>query len=338
LFGGGLLLECSPSEQRLTVHGQSAGTDDRVNYPMVKQRTLKNTIRATGVGLHSGKKVYLTLKPAPVDTGIVFVRTDLDPAVEIPAHALNVGDTTLSTTLVKGDVCIDTVEHLLSACAGLGVDNAYIEVSAAEVPIMDGSAGPFVFLLQSAGVDEQSRAKRFIRIKKPVSVIDGDKEARFEPYDGFAVRFTIDFDHPVFRDRSQTAELDFSTTAFVKEISRARTFGFMRDFEYLRANNLALGASFNNAIAVDDYKILNEDGLRYEDEFVKHKVLDAIGDLYLLGHSLIGRFIGHKSGHGLNNLLLRELLKQEDAWEFATFEEDETDSVPIAYAPVLVTN
>lgn len=305
---------------------------------MIKQRTLKNTIRATGVGLHSGKKVYLTLKPAPVDTGIVFCRTDLDPVVEIPAHALNVGDTTLSTTLVKGDVCIDTVEHLLSACAGLGVDNAYIEVSAAEVPIMDGSAGPFVFLLQSAGIEEQSKVKKFIRIKKPVSVADGDKEARFEPYDGFIVRFSIDFDHPVFRDRSQTAELDFSTTAFIKEISRARTFGFMRDFEYLRANNLALGASFNNAIAVDDYKVLNEDGLRYEDEFVKHKVLDAIGDLYLLGHSLIGRFIGHKSGHGLNNLLLRELLKQEDAWEFATFEEGETESVPIAYAPVLATS
>lgn len=305
---------------------------------MVKQRTLKNTIRATGVGLHSGKKVYLTLKPAPVDTGIVFCRTDLDPVVEIPAHALNVGDTTLSTTLVQGDVSIDTVEHLLSACAGLGVDNAYIEVSAAEVPIMDGSAGPFVFLLQSAGIEEQSKAKRFIRIKKPVSIVDGDKEARFEPYDGFAVRFTIDFDHPVFRDRAQTAELDFSTTAFVKEISRARTFGFMRDFEYLRANNLALGASVNNAIAVDDYKILNEDGLRYEDEFVKHKVLDAIGDLYLLGHSLIGRFTGVKSGHGLNNLLLRELLKQEDAWEFVTFEEDEAESVPIAYAPVLATS
>lgn len=305
---------------------------------MVKQRTLKNTIRATGVGLHSGKKVYLTLKPAPVDTGIVFCRTDLDPVVEIPAHALNVGDTTLSTTLVQGDVSIDTVEHLLSACAGLGVDNAYIEVSAAEVPIMDGSAGPFVFLLQSAGIEEQSKAKRFIRIKKPVSIIDGDKEARFEPYDGFAVRFTIDFDHPVFRDRAQTAELDFSTTAFVKEISRARTFGFMRDFEYLRANNLALGASVNNAIAVDDYKILNEDGLRYEDEFVKHKVLDAIGDLYLLGHSLIGRFTGVKSGHGLNNLLLRELLKQEDAWEFVTFEEGEAESVPIAYAPVLATS
>ncbi|WP_108126011.1 UDP-3-O-acyl-N-acetylglucosamine deacetylase [Saccharospirillum mangrovi] len=305
---------------------------------MVKQRTLKNTIRATGVGLHTGKKVYLTLKPAPVDTGIVFCRTDLDPVVEIPAHALNVGDTTLSTTLVQGDVSIDTVEHLLSACAGLGVDNAYIEVSAAEVPIMDGSAGPFVFLLQSAGIEEQPKAKRFIRIKKPVSIVDGDKEARFEPYEGFSVRFTIDFDHPVFRDRVQTAELDFSTTAFVKEISRARTFGFMRDFEYLRANNLALGASVNNAIAVDDYKILNEDGLRYEDEFVKHKVLDAIGDLYLLGHSLIGRFTGVKSGHGLNNLLLRELLKQEDAWEFVTFEEGEAESVPIAYAPVLATS
>lgn len=305
---------------------------------MIKQRTLKNTIRATGVGLHTGKKVYLTLKPAPVDTGIVFCRTDLDPAVEIPAHALNVGDTTLSTTLVKGDVCIDTVEHLLSACAGLGVDNAYIEVSAAEVPIMDGSAGPFVFLLQSAGIEEQARAKKFIRIKRTVEVVDGDKKARFDPYNGFSVRFSIDFDHPVFRDRSQTAELEFSTTAFIKEISRARTFGFMRDFEYLRANNLALGASFNNAIAVDDYKILNEDGLRYEDEFVKHKVLDAIGDLYLLGHSLIGRFTGYKSGHGLNNLLLRELLKQEDAWEFATFEDEQVNSVPIAYAPVLATS
>ncbi|MEX2321321.1 MAG: UDP-3-O-acyl-N-acetylglucosamine deacetylase, partial [Saccharospirillum sp.] len=235
-------------------------------------------------------------------------------------------------------VCIDTVEHLLSACAGLGIDNAYIEVSAAEVPIMDGSAGPFVFLLQSAGIEEQGKAKRFIRIKKPVIVEDGDKIARFEPYEGFVVRFTIDFDHPVFRDRSQTAELDFSTTAFVKEISRARTFGFMRDFEYLRANNLALGASVNNAIAVDDYKILNEDGLRYEDEFVKHKVLDAVGDLYLLGHSLIGRFVGYKSGHGLNNLLLRALLKQEDAWEFVTFENEEAASVPIAYAPVLATS
>lgn len=302
---------------------------------MVNQRTLKNTIKATGVGLHSGKKVYLTLKPAPVDTGIVFVRTDLDTPVEIKAHALNVGDTTLSTTLVNGDASIDTVEHLLSACAGLGIDNAYIEVSAPEVPIMDGSAGPFVFLLQSAGIVEQERAKKFVRILKSISVQDGDKSATFEPYDGFKIKFTIDFDHPVFRNRSQETEFEFSTSGFVKEVSRARTFGFMRDFEYLRANNLALGASVSNAIAVDDYRVLNEDGLRYEDEFVKHKVLDAVGDLYLLGHSLIGRFIGYKSGHGLNNLLLRELLKNPDAWEYATYDQNEEERMPIAYAPVI---
>lgn len=302
---------------------------------MMKQRTLKNIIRATGVGLHSGEKVYLTLKPAPADTGIVFCRTDLDPVVEIPAQAINVGDTTLSTTLKSGGASVDTVEHLLSAMAGLGVDNAYVEVSAPEVPIMDGSAGPFVFLLQSAGLVEQSAPKKFIRITKPVEVRDGDKVARFEPHNGFKVTFSIDFDHPVFKDRNQTHTLDFSTTAFVKEISRARTFGFMRDFEYLRANNLALGAGLNNAIAVDDFKILNEDGLRYEDEFVKHKILDAVGDLYLLGNSLIGHFIGHKSGHGLNNLLLRELLKREDAWEFDTF--DNLDTAPITYSQVLAT-
>ena len=301
---------------------------------MVNQRTLKNTIKATGVGLHSGQKVYLTLKPAPVDTGIVFYRTDLAEDIAIRAHALNVGDTTLSTTLVNGDVSIDTVEHLLSAFAGLGIDNAYIEVSAAEVPIMDGSAGPFVFLLQSAGIAEQPKAKKFIRILKPISVKDGDKEARFEPYSGFNIKFTIDFDHPVFRSRCQETEFEFSTSGFVKEVSRARTFGFMRDFEYLRANNLALGASVNNAIAVDDYRVLNEDGLRYEDEFVKHKVLDAVGDLYLLGHSLIGRFVGYKSGHGLNNMLLRELLKNPEAWEYATFEQDEVENMPIAYSPV----
>jgi len=302
---------------------------------MIKQRTLKNIIRATGVGLHSGEKVYLTLKPAPADTGIVFCRTDLDPVVEIPAQAMNVGDTTLSTTLKSGGASVDTVEHLLSAMAGLGVDNAYVEVSASEVPIMDGSAGPFVFLLQSAGLEEQNAPKKFIRITKPVEVRDGDKVARFEPHNGFKVTFSIDFDHPVFKDRNQTHTLDFSTTAFVKEISRARTFGFMRDFEYLRADNLALGAGFNNAIAVDDFKILNEDGLRYEDEFVKHKILDAVGDLYLLGNSLIGHFVGHKSGHGLNNLLLRELLKRQDAWEFDTFEN--TESAPIAYSQVLAT-
>lgn len=301
---------------------------------MIKQRTLKNTIRATGIGLHTGDKVYLTLRPAPVDTGIVFCRTDLDPVVEIQANACNVGDTTLSTALVDGDVKVSTVEHLLSAMAGLGIDNAYVDLSAAEVPIMDGSAGPFVFLLQSAGIEEQNALKQFIRIKRKVTVKDGDKTATFLPFDGFKVGFTIDFDHPVFKGRTQAATVDFSSTSFVREVSRARTFGFMRDIEYLRANNLALGGSVDNAIVVDDYRILNEDGLRYEDEFVKHKVLDAIGDLYLLGKSLIGEFQGHKSGHALNNTLLRELLAQEDAWEVVTFEDETT--APISYMkPIL---
>ncbi|MGF6385646.1 UDP-3-O-[3-hydroxymyristoyl] N-acetylglucosamine deacetylase [Pseudomonas aeruginosa] len=282
---------------------------------MIKQRTLKNIIRATGVGLHSGEKVYLTLKPAPVDTGIVFCRTDLDPVVEIPARAENVGETTMSTTLVKGDVKVDTVEHLLSAMAGLGIDNAYVELSASEVPIMDGSAGPFVFLIQSAGLQEQEAAKKFIRIKREVSVEEGDKRAVFVPFDGFKVSFEIDFDHPVFRGRTQQASVDFSSTSFVKEVSRARTFGFMRDIEYLRSQNLALGGSVENAIVVDENRVLNEDGLRYEDEFVKHKILDAIGDLYLLGNSLIGEFRGFKSGHALNNQLLRTLIADKDAWE-----------------------
>ncbi|MFY0665274.1 MAG: UDP-3-O-acyl-N-acetylglucosamine deacetylase [Natronospirillum sp.] len=300
---------------------------------MVKQRTLRNAIKATGVGLHSGEKVFLTLRPAPVDTGIVFRRTDLSPEVEIQAFAKNVGDTTLSTTLMKGDVRVDTVEHLLSAMAGLGIDNVYVDVSAAEVPIMDGSAGPFVFLLQSAGIAEQDAAKKYIRIIRPIEVRDGDRVARFEPYDGFKISFKIDFDHPVFSSGNQFASLDFSSSTFVKEISRARTFGFMRDFEYLRANNLALGANFNNAIAMDEYRVLNEDGLRYEDEFVKHKILDAVGDLYLLGHSLIGHFIAEKSGHGLNNLLLRELICHPETWEYMTF--DTADAAPISYRPVL---
>ena len=303
---------------------------------MIRQRTLKNIIRATGVGLHSGEKVYLTLKPAPVDTGIIFCRTDLDPVVEIPAHALNVGETTLCTSLQKDGTRIDTVEHLLSALAGLGIDNAYVEVSAHEVPIMDGSAGPFVFLLQSAGIQEQSAPKKFIRIKKEMSFKDGDKSATFKPYDGFKVSFTIHFDHPVFQSRSQTASIDFSSTSFVKEVSRARTFGFMREVEYLRSQNLALGGSVDNAIVVDDYRILNEDGLRYHDEFVKHKMLDAIGDLYLLGHSLIGEFVGHKSGHELNNRLVRELLDNQESWEIVTFEDAEVS--PISYQkPVSVT-
>jgi UDP-3-O-[3-hydroxymyristoyl] N-acetylglucosamine deacetylase len=300
---------------------------------MIRQRTLKNVIRATGVGLHTGEKVYMTLRPAAIDTGIVFRRVDLDEPVEICATAENVGDTSLSTTLVENDVRVSTVEHLLSAFAGLGIDNAYVDLSAPEVPIMDGSAGPFVFLLQSAGIAEQNAAKRFIRIKKPIKVEQEDKWAQFEPFEGFKVAFAIEFDHPVFKKHSQQAMLDFSTTSFVKEVSRARTFGFMRDYEMLRERNLARGGSLDNAIVVDDYRIVNEDGLRYEDEFVKHKVLDAIGDLYLLGHSLIGAFSGYKSGHALNNALLRALLADQEAWEMVTFEDEEI--APISYmAPV----
>lgn len=298
---------------------------------MIKQRTLKNVIRATGVGLHTGKKVYLTLRPAPVNTGVVFRRIDLDPPVEIKASPENVGDTSLSTTLVSNETRISTVEHLLSAIAGLGIDNAYVDVSAPEVPIMDGSAGPFVFLVQSAGIIEQNTPKKFIRIIKAVEIKEDDKWARFDPFDGFKVGFTIDFDHPVFKSGPQKAVLDFSTTSFVKEVSRSRTFGFMRDFETLRSKNLALGGSLDNSIAVDDHRILNEDGLRYEDEFVKHKILDAIGDLYLLGHSLIGAFSGYKSGHALNNKLLRKLVSVTNAWEEVTFEDDE-ENVPIFYS------
>lgn len=289
---------------------------------MIKQRTLKNVIRATGVGLHSGEMVYLTLRPAAPNTGIIFRRVDLDPVVEIEAKAENVGETALSTTLIQNGHRVSTVEHLLSALAGLGIDNAYIDLNAAEVPIMDGSAGPFVFLVQSAGIEEQPAAKKFIRIKKPVLLEDGDKWAKFEPFEGFKVSFTIDFEHPAFRGRPQQVDVDFSSTSFVREVSRARTFGFMKDIEKLREMNLALGGSMDNAIVVDDFRVLNEDGLRYEDEFVRHKVLDAIGDLYLLGHSLIGAFIGYKSGHEVNNRLLRKLLAQEDCWELVTFEKD----------------
>ena len=296
---------------------------------MIKQRTLKNTIRATGVGLHTGSKVYLTLRPAEPNTGIRFRRVDLDEPVTIQATPGNVGETVLSTTLVSGNVKISTIEHLLSAFAGLGIDNAIIDVSAAEVPIMDGSAGPFVFLLQSAGVDEQDSPKQYMRIKRSIRVEDGDKWAAFDPFDGFKVTFTIDFEHPAFEEHVKTATMDFSSTTFVKEVSRARTFGFMKDIEMLRENNLALGGSLDNAIVVDDSKILNEDGLRYADEFVKHKILDAIGDLYLLGHSLIGEFTGYKSGHGLNNKLLRTLLADKDAWEMITYESDE--EAPISF-------
>ena len=296
---------------------------------MIRQRTLKNVIRATGVGLHTGKKIRLTLSPAPVDHGIVFRRVDLDPIVSIDAFAENVGDTMLSTSLGEGDERVSTVEHLLSAMAGLGIDNAVVDLDGSEIPIMDGSAGPFVFLIQSAGIVDQDSPKKFIRILREVSVTEGDKIAKFTPFDGFKVSFSIDFDHPVFKDRSHTAEIDFSSTSFVKEVSRARTFGFVHEYEYLRSRGLARGGSLDNAIVVDNFNILNEGGLRYEDEFVKHKILDAIGDLYLLGKSLIGQFHAHKSGHALNNQLLRKLLNEPDAWEEVSF--DEIQDSPISY-------
>jgi UDP-3-O-[3-hydroxymyristoyl] N-acetylglucosamine deacetylase len=288
---------------------------------MICQKTLRNTIRAKGVGLHTGEQVFLTMKPAAPDTGIIFRRVDLQPPVDIPARLENVAGTRLSTELGRGAVRISTVEHLLSAFSGLGIDNAVVELSAAEVPIMDGSAGPFVFLIQSAGVEEQPVAKRFLRIRRAVEVSDGDKWARFTPHQGFKVGFTIDFRHPLFKGRCSHAEIDFASTSFVREVSRARTFGFMRDIEKLREDRLALGGSLDNAVVLDDYRVVNEDGLRYEDEFVKHKVLDAVGDLYLLGYSLIGAFSGHKSGHALNNRLLRELVRQQEAWEIVTFDD-----------------
>ena len=303
---------------------------------MINQRTLKNVIRATGVGIHTGEKVFMTLRPAPVNTGIIFRRTDMDPVMEVPAFATHVGDTSMNTSLEQNGVRVSTVEHLMSAFAGLGIDNAYVDLSNAEVPIMDGSAGPFVFLIQSAGIEEQSAAKRFIRILEPIEVRLEDKWARLDPFDGFRVSFKIDFNHPAFRSHQSFASVDFSTTSYLKEIARARTFGFMRDIEMLRERNLVLGGSMDNAVVLDDYRILNEDGLRYEDEFVKHKVLDAIGDLYLLGHGLLGAFSGYKSGHELNNLLLRDLLEQPSAWEEVTF--DDSESIPVSYAhPAQVT-
>ncbi|MEO7729222.1 MAG: UDP-3-O-acyl-N-acetylglucosamine deacetylase [Burkholderiales bacterium] len=293
---------------------------------MIKQRTLKNIIRATGVGLHTGEKVYLTLRPAAPNTGVVFRRVDLAQPVDIKADPYRVGDTRLSSCLERDGVRVSTVEHLMSALAGLGIDNVYVDVSAGEVPIMDGSAGPFVFLLQSAGIEEQAAAKKFIRILKTVTVTDGDKSARFEPHNGFKVEFSIDFDHPVFENSAKSVCVDFATTSYVREVSRARTFGFMHEVEWMRGQGLALGGSLDNAIVLDEYRVLNSDGLRYDDEFVKHKVLDAIGDLYLLGHPVLGAFVAHKSGHALNNLLLRRLLEQQDAWEYVSF--DRTEDVP----------
>jgi UDP-3-O-[3-hydroxymyristoyl] N-acetylglucosamine deacetylase len=302
---------------------------------MFGQRTLKTTIRASGVGLHSGTQVRMTVQPAPPDHGIVFRRSDLSQPVDIPARAGNVGATQLGTVLTQGDVRISTVEHLMSAFAGLGIDNALVEVSAPEVPIMDGSASPFVFLLQSAGIQEQKPAKRFARIRRAIEVRDGDKWARFEPYDGFRVNFEIEFDHPVFRRSSSRASMDFSSITYLKEVSRARTFGFMRDLETLRKHNLALGGNLDNAIVLDESKILNEDGLRYQDEFVRHKILDAIGDLYLFGCCIIGEFSGFKSGHALNNHLLRRLIATTEAWEEVTFET--AADAPISFVSAAAT-
>ena len=303
---------------------------------MPKQRTLKNTIRATGVGLHSGEKVFLTLRPAPVDTGIVFRRVDLDPVVEIPANGELVTETMLCTGLTRGAGKVMTVEHLMSALAGLGVDNIHVELSAAEVPIMDGSSGPFVFLLQSAGIVLQDAPKRFIRIKRDIEVRDGDKIARFTPYDGFRLDFTIEFDHPAIPATQSRAVVEFSTENYIREVSRARTFGFMRDLEFMRERNLGLGGSMDNAIVLDEFRVLNDDGLRYANEFVRHKILDAVGDLYLAGHPILGAFEGFKSGHALNNKLVRALLAEPSAWEEVSFGEQA--DAPVSYGiPVAST-
>ena len=300
---------------------------------MIQQRTLKTMIRATGVGLHTGTKVFMTLRPAAPNTGIVFRRVDLVPPVEIRGDAYAVGDTRLSSCLEKGGVKVFTVEHLMSALAGLGIDNAYIELTAPEVPIMDGSAGPFVFLLQSAGVEEQGVPKKFIRILKTVEVREGDKWARFEPHHGYKLTMSIDFAHPVFDRSRQAVTVDFSATSYIKEVSRARTFGFMQDVETMRSQGLALGGSLDNAIVMDEYRVLNTDGLRYEDEFVKHKVLDAIGDLYLLGHPLIGAYVAHKTGHALNNQLLRRLMEDKPSWELVSFERSEDAPAFLTWQP-----
>jgi UDP-3-O-[3-hydroxymyristoyl] N-acetylglucosamine deacetylase len=297
---------------------------------MLQQRTLKSLIRATGVGLHSGVKVTMTLRPAAPDTGIVFRRIDLDPPVELRADPFAVGDTRLASCLERDGVKIATVEHLMSALSGLGIDNAWVDVDAGEIPIMDGSAAPFVFLIQSAGVEEQKAAKKFIRVKKTVKVEEGDKWATLEPYDGFRLTFSIVFNHPVFDKSNPSVTVDFAEHSYIREVARARTFGFMQDVENMRSQGLALGGSLENAIVMDEYRVLNADGLRYADEFVKHKVLDAVGDLYLLGHPLLGAFSAHKSGHALNNKLLRALLADQSAWEMVTFERIEEAPASVA--------
>ena len=302
---------------------------------MIKQRTLNNAFSATGVTAHSGEKATITLRPAPCNTGIIFRRVDLKKPVEIAARAENVGDTMMSTSIVKGDVKISMVEHLMSAFSGMGIDNAYVDVDASELPMMDGSASPFVFIIQSAGIKEQNAPKKFIRIKKKITVKSGDRKVSLEPFDGFEVNFTIDFDHPVFRSGSNKSAVNFSATSYIKEISRARTFGFLADAERLQSIGLALGSSMDNTIVLDDYRILNEGGLRYEDEFVKHKILDAIGDLYLLGANLIGKFSGYKSGHDLNNKLRHKFLASKEAWEYVTY--DDIKELPEGYLEEVMT-
>ena len=303
---------------------------------MIRQRTLKNVIGATGVGLHTGEKVFLTLRPAAVNTGIVFRRIDLEPVVDVEAILDNVSNTRMSTTLERDGVRISTVEHLMSAFAGLGIDNVFVDLTAAEVPIMDGSAGPFVFLIESAGIEEQRAPKEFIRIKQSVEIRDGDKWAKFDPYDGFKVDLTIDFDHPAVQSSQQHTSIDFLDSSFIKDVSRARTFGFLDEVEALQEAGLARGGSLDNAIVMDAFHILNDEGLRYRDEFVKHKILDAVGDLYLLGHLLVGAFSAHKSGHSMNNRLLRRLLETESAWEYVSF--DDVDSAPVRYLQPLVAH
>lgn len=300
---------------------------------MLKQRTLKTIVSTVGIGLHSGKRVNLTLRPAAANTGIIFSRTDLNPVVEIKATPEGVGETVLSTTLVKDGVKVSTIEHLMSAFAGLGIDNAYVDLDAAEVPIMDGSAAPFIFLIQSAGIEAQDLPKKFVKILKPIKFKNENGWAGFAPYDGYKVSFEIDFNHPAVKETSQYKEHDLSIESYNAEISRARTFGFMRDFELLRSKNLILGGNFGNAVVLDEYRVLNKDGLRYSDEFVKHKMLDAIGDLYTLGYGIIGAYHGYKSGHAINNLLLRELLSHQDAWEIITI-DGETEKAPQLYSGV----
>ncbi|MDE1544957.1 UDP-3-O-acyl-N-acetylglucosamine deacetylase [Dechloromonas agitata] len=289
---------------------------------MLKQRTLKTVIRASGVGLHGGVKVNLTLRPAAPDTGIVFRRVDLPEPKDIPAKAVLIGDTRMCSCLEVDGVKVGTIEHLMSALCGLGIDNAWIDLDAPEVPILDGSAAPFVFLIQSAGIEEQNAAKKFIRVTRPIEVREGDKWARFEPYDGYKLAFSIVFNHPAIDKSAQKAEIDFAEQSYVREVSRARTFGFMQEVEYLRENGLALGGGLENAIVLDEFRVLNQDGLRYGDEFVKHKILDAVGDLYLLGHPLLAAYSSHKGGHALNNQLARALLQQQDCWEFVSFDQE----------------